>query len=203
MKRHIENLQGLLLIEIYKRYSSRSGTSLNAFIKKTLREDDGDLEMTRNIKKDLEELESRDIVIWKAEPMNTKGSGFPKSSEFRNLLGSDKNNTFKNIYVEVTLTWKGLDYAANYSNSQANVSNNLWIRILTTGLLAIALAALIVQMRQCSISDRQPTLTPVQSSSQHPHPSVAEDTSSNTYTLADSTNSFQYNSSKQNDTTHK
>ena len=69
MKRHIENLQGLLLTEIYKRYSSRSGTSLNAFIKNKLKEDDGDLEMTRNIKKDLEELEDRDIVIWKAEPM--------------------------------------------------------------------------------------------------------------------------------------
>ena len=72
MKRHIENLQNRLLEEIYLRYSSRTGTSLNAFIKK-LKEYDGDLEMTKNLKKDLEDLENKGIVTWDAEPMGTTG----------------------------------------------------------------------------------------------------------------------------------
>ena len=159
MKRHIENLQGLLLHEIYKRYSSRSGTSLNAFIKKKLKESDSDIELAKNIKADLEELESKDILTWKAEPMEKKGGNFPESQKYRDLLGTTtdpKYQTFKNIYVEVKLTPdKGLDYAANYTNAKANLSNNFWIRVLTVGFLIITAAGVIVQMKQCSISNNQ------------------------------------------------
>lgn len=161
MKKHIENIQGQLLIEIYKRYSSRSGTSLNAFIKNTLKENDGDLEMTKNLKKDIEELEQRGLVTWVADGMGQNRSDYPESPKFKSQLGSDINNTFKDIYVEVKLTPdKGLDHAANYVSSQANLSNNYWIRILTVGLLIITAAGVIVQMRQCSISKSQQTQQP-------------------------------------------
>lgn len=165
MKKHIENIQGQLLIEIYKRYSSRSGTSLNAFIKDELKEDDGNFEMTKNIKKDLEELEKRGLVTWDAEPMEKKGGGFPESKKYRDLLATKadpKYQTLKDIYVEVKLTPdKGLDHAANYVSSQANLSNNYWIRILTVGLLIVTAAGVIVQMRQCSISKTQQTQQPM------------------------------------------
>jgi hypothetical protein len=159
MKRHIENIQGRLLTEIYKRYSSRSGTSLNAFINHRLKESDGDLAMTKNIKADLEELEERGILTWQAEPMESKGGGFPESQKYKLLLGTTtdkKYQTFKDIYVEVKLTpEKGLDHAANYVSARANVSNNNWIRGLTIGLLIVGAASVIVQMRQCSVFVRQ------------------------------------------------
>lgn len=165
MKKHIENIQGRLLKEIYLRYSSRSGTSLNAFIKTELKESDGDLELTKNIKKDIQELEQRGLVTWVADAMELKRSDYPESQKFKNLLGEatdPKYQTFKDIYVEVKLTAdKGLDHAANYVNAQTSVSNNRWIKILTTGLLVIAFAALIVQMRQCSISKKQEMPQPI------------------------------------------
>ena len=173
MKRHIENLQGRLLKEIYLRYSSRSGTSLNSFITDDLKEDDGDLQLTINIKKDLEELEARGLITWDAEPTEKKGGNFPESKKYKDLLGTtteQKYQTLKDIYVEVKLTPdKGLDHAANYVSSRANLSNNYWIRILTVGLLLVTAIGVIVQMRQCSISKGQQSQQPMQCDTTSPN----------------------------------
>ena len=66
--------------------------SLNAFIKDELKEDDGNFEMNKNIKKDLEELEKRGLVTWDAEPMEKKGGGFPESKKYRDLLHADEES---------------------------------------------------------------------------------------------------------------
>lgn len=157
--KHIENIQGQLLVEIFRRYSSRSGTSLNAFIKKKLKESDGDLDLTKNIKADLEELEQRDILTWKAEPMENKGGGFTDSQKYRDFLGTPtdpKYQTFKDIYVEVKLTPdKGLDHVAKYVEAQAAMSNNNWIKVLTVGILITAVFAAAIQYLQYRVSARQ------------------------------------------------
>jgi len=86
-RQSVENLQYLILEEIYLRHSNRTGTSLNAFIEK-LKRSPGDIEFTKDIKTVLVDLEEREIVTWKAELMTSKGGGFPDNESFKNGLGT-------------------------------------------------------------------------------------------------------------------
>jgi cytoskeletal protein RodZ len=56
--------------------------------------------------------------------------------------------TFRQIYVEVQLTTKGLDYVRNLINTKTSLSTNKWIKILTAGLLIVSAIALIPQWMQ-------------------------------------------------------
>ena len=115
----------------------------------------------KHIKDMLVELETEGIIEWKADIQTTNEHGIynyhwldiPK---YKSELGKDLNNTFNQIRVEVKLTRvKGIDYAEQYINSQSNISNNLWIRVLTIGLLIITALGLIVQVNQCNIPQEQ------------------------------------------------
>lgn len=157
----MENLQYLILQEIYLRHSNRSGTSLNVFIEK-LKRRPSDIEFTKDIKIILLDLEAREIVTWKAEPMTSKGGNFPDSDDFKRKLGtsdSSVNQTFENIYVEVQLTHEGYDYARDMFDREvireSTLSVNKWMKILTSILTITAALTLIVQVKQCDISSDQ------------------------------------------------
>ena len=155
----MENQQFLILEEIYLRYSSRTGTSLNDLIKRKFSKADSDLQQTIDIKTDLENLEERGILTWKAEPMDKKGGNFPESHIYRSLLGKEKGvskYTFQNIYVEVQLTKEvGLDYAGNIVNRVATLLTNKSMKTLTIVLVIIGVITIFLQGLQCDISRRQ------------------------------------------------
>lgn len=133
----MENLQNLLLEEIYLRYGSRTGTSLNAFIIKLGRLP-SDLEFTIDLKTIIQNLENTGIVTWTANTI--KDPAFDPN-KFKRELGTidEKGNglTFDNIYVEVHLTHdKGLDYAGNIVNRElvrkSTIETNTSIQTLNT-----------------------------------------------------------------------
>ncbi len=159
----MENLQNLILEEIYLRYGSRTGTSLNTFIRAKLRRNPGDLEFTIDIKATLTDLEERGIVKWDAESMANKGSGFQNSAEYKQRLGTTvagEPQTLENIYLEVQLTHhKGLDYARDIFDREvlrkSTLSANTWMKSLTVILSVTSILTLIVQVKQCDVSNKQ------------------------------------------------
>jgi hypothetical protein len=151
----MEGLQNRLLEELYTRYNSRSGTALNSFIKKVKPKKQSALEFAKDIKTEIEYLTKRELVTWVADAMKGKRADYPESEKYKKLLASDVHYTFDEIYVEVKLSEKGLDYARSIVNTQMSISINKWIKIFTGGLLFLALLSAIVQMRQCTVSVQQ------------------------------------------------
>ena len=141
---------------------------MNTFIRAKLRRNPGDLEFTIDIKATLTDLEERGIVKWDAEPMVEKGSGFQNSTEYKQRLGTTvagEQQTLENIYLEVQLTHhKGLDYARDIFDREAlrksTLSANTWMKRLTIILSVTAILTLIVQVKQCDVSNRQSQVQP-------------------------------------------
>jgi len=146
----MKNRYYALLEELYNCYDISAGTEIATFIKEKLKNNPGDVVDSKHIKAILLGLEKDGLATWNAMPIEKRGDPFEsqESEKFKGLLGTPDDNyyqTFRQIYVEVQLTSKGLDYAQNFINTKTSLSTNNWIKKLTAGLLIVAFIAVILQ----------------------------------------------------------
>jgi hypothetical protein len=143
-----------LLEELYNCYDISAGTEIATFILEKLKNNPADVVDSKHIKSMLLGLEKDGLATWNAMPMANRGNPFePKESEmYKGLLGTNDNPNFQNfrqIYVEVQLTSKGLNYVENIIDRrltrESQLFTNKWI-VRLTGILALAaLLTLIIE----------------------------------------------------------
>lgn len=149
---------------LYDIYDISGWTAIDQFVLPHI-QDTQKLTDTLHIKAMLNELENRKIIEWKADKTTTDENGVT-STHWQNIprykrdLGKDDNHTFDNTRVEVKLTPDvGLDYAVNIVNSQvirdSTLTTNKWMTGLTFFLVIIGALTVIVQMKQCCVSQQQ------------------------------------------------
>ena len=146
----MDNRYYALLEELYDCYDISVGTEIATFIKEKLKNNPADVVDSKHIKAILLGLEKDGLATWDAMPIEDSGKPFEtiESEKFKGLLGTAddiKYQTFRQIYVEVQLTSKGLDYVQNLINTKTSLSTNKWIKYLTAGLLIVASIAVILQ----------------------------------------------------------
>lgn len=165
----------------------------------------------KHIKDMLIELEEEGIIEWKADIKTTNEHDIYSYhwldiEKYKNDFGQQQGDPSNPIRVEVKLTRvKGIDYAEQYINAQSNLSNNFWIRFLTVGLLIITALGLLVQVKQCRISQDQLNLSIQDTVQQFPkiYPNDHSNNHHSTTQQNDSIVTYNKDTAKLKDTAHK